>query len=332
MGIIPFRAVHSALRSEVATDAALVAAAVLFCLVSGANDGGALLALGLKLPVPRIRAALAMLTAAVVVVPVAFGAGVAETFAAGLVGFGSGEDPEDATAAVLVGVLTALAVTLTLTWRGRPTSLTLATVGGLTGAGLGAGLPVSGERVALVLALGAAAPLAGWALALGVVRLLWRVPPGGPLSRVHLVGFAVLCAAYAANDAQKMLAVLAIALGVTAGALPWWALALAGALFAAGAVYGLPRAGRTLGGQLLAVRPVHSVSSEMSASAAVLCSSALGVPVSMTQSVAGGLIGAGVVSGAGRVRWEAAMRLAMAWLLTLPGSVVIAAMGALVVE
>ncbi|WP_245679432.1 inorganic phosphate transporter [Actinomadura hibisca] len=314
---------------EAATDAALIATAVLFCLVTGANDGGAVLATGLKLPILRVVTALSVLTAAVVAIPLLFGAGVAETFAAGLVSFGDGDT---ATAAVLIGVLTALAVTLTLTYTGRPTSLTLATVGGLTGAGLGAGLPVSGGRVALVLALGMAAPLAGGLLAAWVVRGLRRLPPGGPLSRVHLAGFAVQCAAYAANDAQKMLAVLAIALGTTAGDLPLWATFLAGALFAAGALYGLPRAGRTLGGQLLAVRPVHAVTSEVSASGAVLCSSFLGVPVSMTQSVAGGLIGAGVVSGAGRVRWEAAMRLAMAWLLTLPGSVVIAAMGALVLR
>ncbi|WP_253870279.1 inorganic phosphate transporter [Actinomadura rupiterrae] len=324
LGDLPPFTARSIPLPEAATDPALLVAAALFCLVTGANDGGALLASGLKLPAPRTGPALVLLCASLIAVPLLVGTSVAATFTEHLVDFAPNSS---AHSAVLVGVVTALAVTSALTQAGRPTSLTLATVGGLTGAGLGAGLPVSFGRVGTVLSLGMAAPLVGGVLALGVVRLLRRLPTGGPLVRAHMAGFAVQCAAYAANDGQKMFAVLALGLGTSAARLPVWSFALATALFALGALYGLPRAGRTLGGQLVAVRPVQAVASEVSGSFAVLGSAALGVPVSMTQSVAGGLVGAGVASGAGRVRWQAAARLAAAWLLTLPASVALAAAG-----
>jgi inorganic phosphate transporter, PiT family len=42
--------------------------------------------------------------------------------------------------------------------------------------------------------------------------------------------------------------------------------------------------------------------------------------VSMTQSVAGGLAGAGASQGLRRVRWQFALPLIAAWLVTLPAS------------
>jgi PiT family inorganic phosphate transporter len=56
------------------------------------------------------------------------------------------------------------------------------------------------------------------------------------------------------------------------------------------------------------------------------------MPVSMTQAIAGGLIGAGVNLGGGRVRWYAAVKIVTAWLLTLPASLVLAAVAAYLVK
>jgi PiT family inorganic phosphate transporter len=284
----------------------LLTVAIVFALVTGANDGGALLTNGLKLAVPRVWALLAALTLAVVAVPAFLTTAVASTLTHRLVAFAT-------PGPVIVGVCSALTVVIALTRAGRPTSLTLALVGGLTGAGLGAGLPVSAGWVTYVLIVGLAAPLAGGLIAMPVVRMLKL----SSLRGAHLLGFAVQCLAYAANDGQKMLAVFLIMTGSHR-----WVLPLIGVLFAAGALYGLPRTGALLGGRLLSVRPVHAVAAELSSAGAVLASSLLGTPVSMTQSMAGGLIGAG---GASRIRWEAASRLVLAWLLTPPGAVALAA-------
>ncbi|WP_245642677.1 inorganic phosphate transporter [Nonomuraea candida] len=291
----------------------LVVVAGLFAIVSGVNDGGALLATGLKLPVLRPITGILVLVAMVAFVPLLTHQ-VALTFVTRLASF----DEPGGPIAMTLAVIAALAVVGTLSAKGRPTSLTLAVVGGMTGAGLGWGLPTSPGWVALVLAFGVAAPFAGGLLAWVLIRVLVATTTARGLWRWHWAGFLLQTFAYASNDAQKMLAVFMIAVGFS-GAPPAYTVAVA-ALFALGTLYGLPKAGRTLGRQLIASRPPHGVAAELAAGAAVIACAAVGMPVSMTQAIAGGLIGAGVAQGGGRVRWYATGKIVSAWMLTLPAS------------
>ncbi|MGI5274377.1 anion permease [Nonomuraea sp. CA-218870] len=301
----------------------LVVIAGLFAIVSGMNDGGALLATGLKLPSVRPVTGILAMIVVIALVPLATHE-VALTLVNRLATF---EGP-GGRAATAIAVLSALAVVTVLTWKGRPTSLTLALVGGLTGAGLGWGLPVSGPYVALVLGFGLAAPIVGGLVAWGVTALLVRVSDARQLSGWHRLGFLLQILAYAANDGQKMLAIFMIAVGFS-DAPPRYTILVA-VLFGLGAMYGLPKAGRTLSREIIAFRPLHGVAAELSAGTAVLGCSAVGMPVSMTQAVAGGLIGAGLVRGSGRVRWYAAVKIVVAWVLTLPASGLLAAAAAYV--
>ncbi|MFG1751328.1 inorganic phosphate transporter [Streptosporangium sandarakinum] len=302
----------------------LGAVACVFAVVSGANDGGALLATGLKLPSVRPAAGILALTAALVLVPLA-SQRVALTFVTRLGWFGGPGGRQ----AMTIAVLSALVVVAVLSGSGRPTSLTLAVVGGLAGAGIGWGLPVSGGAVALVLAVALAAPFVGALVAWVVARLLGLATRRG-LRRWHLAGFALQCVAYAANDGQKMLSVFMIALGVSRA--PLSVTSAAAALFAAGTLYGLPRAGRTLSREIIVSRPLHGVAAELASGAAVVGCAAAGMPVSMTQAIAGSLIGAGVSRGGGRVRWPAALRIVVAWALTLPAGGLLAGVVALAVR
>jgi inorganic phosphate transporter, PiT family len=306
-------------------DWVLLAVAVSFAVVTGVNDGGALVAAGLRVSRLRPVVSLAMLAVALAVGPMLLGTAVAATFTHRLVAFYG----ERGRYAVVVGVTVALCVVLAFSWRGLPTSLTLATVGGLTGGGAGLGMPVHPGAVAFVLGLGLLAPVlgacGGWAL----TRLSALLPPlrlgGGVVGRAHPAAFGLECLAYAANDGQKMIAVLALA-GGTAGpvtARPGQVVLLA-ALFAGGVAVGLPRLARSVGGGIFPVRPLHAVAAEVSAAAAVLGSAAVGAPVSMTQSLVGGIVGTGLDGGAGRVRWREVSRLGVAWVLTLPASVLLA--------
>lgn len=291
----------------------LIVVAGLFAVVSGVNDGGALLATGLKLPVVRPVTGIAVLTVLVAVVPLMTHQ-VALTFVTRL---GSFEGP-GGRIAVTIAVVSALAVVWVLSAKGRPTSLTLAVVGGLTGAGLGWELQISAHWVVLVLAFGLAAPFAGGLLAWPIIRMLVTTTTARGLRGWHWAGFLLQTFAYAANDGQKMLAVFMIALGFTGAPLEY-TVAVA-VLFAFGAMYGLPRAGRTLSREIIVSRPPHGVAAELAAGVAVIGCAAVGMPVSMTQAIAGGLVGAGVAQGGGRVRWYAAVKIVIAWLLTLPAS------------
>lgn len=306
---------------------ALLAAALSFALVSGINDGGPLVAMGLKVPSMRPLTAVAWLAAALIVGPLLLGTRVATTLASHLVPFHG----EAGRIAMLGAILAAVGVVSILARLGLPTSLTLATIGGFVGAGLGLGLPVGWGTLFVILGFAAMAPcigaIAGRLLAGIVGNLPSRRSARSRLGRLHYVGFGLEATAYAANDGQRMLAVLAIALGVGGQVhARLWQLAALAAIFGVGAIIGIPRYSRTFGDDLLAARPPHGVVAELATAGVAFAGVGLGTPLSMTQTISGGLIGAGVSEGVRRVRWERASRLVLAWVLTLPAAIALAAL------
>jgi PiT family inorganic phosphate transporter len=300
---------------------------VVFVVLTGANDGGALLAMGAKLPGRGTWQNALILVLFVSIAPALMTTVVAQTFVTRLVPL----DDSGGARMMMIGVSAAMAVVAVLTASGLPTSLTLAVIGGLVGASAGSDRDVDLHVVAWVLAAGFAAPLLGAALGAALVRLLARwAPKTAAATRtvgiVHLVAFHIQCLAYALNDGQKMLAVAAVAAGVTVGHTAAWQLALPiGVGYLAGLVLGLPKLVQSLNHSVFQVRPEHAVSAEMAAGSAVLGAAALGAPVSMTQALTGGIVGAGAgINGLGRIRWRAALRLGCAWLLTLPTAALLA--------
>lgn len=298
-----------------------------FVFVCGANDGGALLWLALRHRAVPALVVLGMLTAAIVVGPEWFGLAVARTFTDRLV---TGGDTRT-TQVMLGGALVAVAVVLVLTWRGIPTSITLAVLGGLAGMGTGLGVPPAWSTLGEVLAVGIAAPFVGVGLGCGLGLLARRLPATSAMPTVvrmtHLAAFGGQCLAYAANDGQKMFAVTGVALAVAHGSgvtddlrVPIVLSLAIAVVFAAGAAFSLRRVfgGATAG--LLVARPWQVVSAEFASAAAVLGSAGVGIPVSMTQAVTGGLVGASASQGARRVRWQYTVPVMAAWLVTLPGS------------
>lgn len=291
----------------------LLGLAAIFAVINGANDGGAMVASTLRVPGQRPITTIAALSVALVAVPLLFGTGVADTLTSGLV-----QAPDDGQAQLIaVGVIAAIGVVAILTRLGLPTSLTLAVVGGIVGAGIGRGLPVVAGGVIEVLLVGVAAPVVGAVLA----RLLGQLSSavlaaadGRGLAALGWMSLAVQAIAYAANDGQKMLAVLMVtAVGLTAPAVIGLAV-----LFAMGIVVGAPSAAGTLGRGLAGGGPHEEVAAQLGGSVAVLTSATLGAPVSMTQAVSGGLIGSGLGRGLRQIRWRRAGQLAVAWVLTLP--------------
>lgn len=311
----------------------MAVAAGAFAALNGANDGASLTSLGLTVRGLSPVTALTALGVAVAAVPLVFGTAVASTLTARLVVF----DGTAGRRTLLAAIVAAVVVTLALSVRGLPTSITLALIGGIGGAGVGAGLAVAWKAIALVLLAAAAAPAAGGLVALGAARLARWLPSRSGVHlrvrRAHAVAFGALCLAYGANDGQKILAVFALVIGVSGGRVEADPLALAvgGALFVAGGVLGLRRYARTIGGGVIPARPEQAVLTEASAATVVLAMAAVGAPVSMTQSVAGGLVGAAWTTGRRRVRWRMVLRIAFAWVLTLPAAFVLAAIAAFAV-
>lgn len=310
--------------------AALVVVACLFAVFTGANDGGSVLSTSLKATSLRPMTATVMLAVSLVLMPVVFGTQVATTLAERLVTF---DGPHGRTT-LIIAVSGATAVVAVLSRWGLPTSLTLALIGSILGAGLGAGFAVAWSWVTAVLVLAVVAPVAGL-LGARVVARLWAAPTaragvGRRVRRLHRVGFTLLACAYGANDGQKILAVLVLATsagGVGADGVPARVpvLLAASALFAVGTLIGVRRYATRMGSAVLPATPVHGVTAQLSAAVAVTGSAAAGMPVSMTQVVAGALVGSALANSSRSVRWNAALGVVAAWVVTVPAAAAVTA-------
>jgi PiT family inorganic phosphate transporter len=304
---------------------ALLVAACALALVYGSNAGATIAATSLRVHGARPWLAVVVLGLAIAVAPVVLGTAVATTVAHELVP--SGGDPAADRAVFLAGVLAALVVTGALSRWGQPTSLTLALIAGIAGGGLGAGQAVEWAAIGRVLALVALAPFLGVAFAALLTRgsRRWHVSPGG-VRRWHLGSYAALCLAFGANDAQKLLAVVAVAVAPGSARVDavWWQLVLCAGLFAVGTAVGLGRLERTVNRGILAVRGLDSVITQTTTAMVMLASSGAGSPVGMAQTLSGSLVGAGLARGRGKIRWEYAARVALAWVLTVPAAVAVA--------
>jgi PiT family inorganic phosphate transporter len=305
----------------------LLASASAFALVSGANDGATLVAMGTRTRTIRPAFGIAIMMVMIAVGPLLVGTAVATTLAHRLVSFGGVEGR----VALLAAVVTALVVVFALTRRGTPTSLTLALTGGIVGAGIGARLPVQWPVVGKVLVIGLATPLlsvpAGWL----VYRAL-RGPLGRMIARrfirvTQFVGFILQCLAYSANDAQKMVAIVAIATEarlnpVVATVDGQLAIAL---LFGVGILLTVRVMAGRVGEGVMYIRTPHFIATSIGSSVVVLATSVLGVPVSSTQAATGAAVGSGVATSPFSIRWNEVSRIGLAWVVTLPLSIVLAA-------
>lgn len=309
----------------------MLAAAVAFALVNGANTGATLLAASITLDSIGHVAGLVLLGIGVAVGPLVVGTGVAARFAEDLVPWhGAGSE-----VGMLTAVLITLIVVLGLTRWGIPTGLTLAFVGALAGFGAASGAGVSWHSVGIVLGMMALAPVLGGVIAAVFIAFLARRLRARHVNRtlggIHLVSFSALALGYGASDGQKMLAIAAVGLGLThSGRVesPVLLMLVLGVLFAVGSAAGYRSMSRRVGQGVLPVRPVYAVTSEVSTAAALLGSASIGTPVGVAQTLTGSLVGAGASQGLGRVRWQQVSTIVTAWVVTLPLSFGIAAASA----
>lgn len=288
--------------------------ALVFCLLGGRNDGSPLVAIRLKASRRVTAAPFLMLAAAVAVLPAA-NSRVGETIVAMFSSEGSGGQRPLLLATVLVA---ASATLLVLNGGGVPTSITLALVGASSGAGSAGGHP-QWHLVLRVLGIAILSPLVAFAISRTIYLLFHSRTPQSSTTMVFL-GFLLACIAYGSNDGQKMVALFGTAMGVDLGAATHSAAitAIVTAAFLIGVLTGMPKGAAALQRGTIVPDSRQIWVTLWAASVAVLVSSALGSPVSMTQSISGALIGTCQTNDWRKVRWGEARRILIAWAATLP--------------
>jgi PiT family inorganic phosphate transporter len=312
--------------------AAPLAAAGLFGLVSGFNDGGNLMAsfTSGRLISPRVAAALLLFSVAG---PVVVGTAVAQTMGTNVIDLRSQGELDY----VLI-TLASVSVVL-LSWRiGVPTSMTLALVGAMLGwvAASGQLALIHWRGVARILLGMPISVLGGGLLALvlyfGVRRFLGGRSHASilELARFQFATAGIQAFAYGANDMEKTVGLIAVGMSfpnhgqavVFSGPAP-----IIGAfiLFFLGAIFGGARVARRIGSGVLKVRPMQALAQQLASGGVVSVLAIAGAPVSMTQTIDGGLVGVGAAQRASSIRWGIVREMVGSWLLTLPLAVLVAA-------
>jgi PiT family inorganic phosphate transporter len=107
---------------------------------------------------------------------------------------------------------------------------------------------------------------------------------------------------------------------------PWWVITLSAGAIALGTASGGWRLIETLGGKFFKIRPVHAFGSQLTSAGVILGAALMGGPVSTTQVVSSSIMGAGSADRVSKVRWTVARDIAVAWVLTIPVSALLAAL------
>jgi PiT family inorganic phosphate transporter len=242
---------------------------------------------------------------------------------------------------VFAGLIGAITWNLITWYFGLPSSSSHALIGGVVGAAFadaGADAVLGDGVLSKVLIPAVVAPVLAFVVGgIAIVvcyRLVGRLRPG-PVTRGYRLGQVVsgglLALAHGTNDAQKTMGVITLAL-IANGNLPadadppTWVIVSAATAIALGTYSGGWRIIRTMGTRIIKMDPAQGFSAQGAGAAVILASTHYGFPLSTTQVISGGVMGAGAGKRLSAVRWGVAGNIVTAWLLTLPAAAGIGAL------
>jgi inorganic phosphate transporter, PiT family len=240
---------------------------------------------------------------------------------------------------VLAAVLGAITWNLITWWRGLPSSSSHALIGGLIGAALAqsgvGGVEWHGVVHKVVIPAIWAPTIAFGAAFAALLAIYWafqRLTPGlanrsfrfGQLFSGTWVAFT-----HGANDAQKTMGVIALALfahgSISSFYIPDWVKVSAGVAIGLGTYVGGWRIMRTLGQRVFQIDPPAGFAAQLVSGFVIYGSTRLGYPLSTTHVVSGAVMGSGATRRLSAVRWGVAGNIVVAWVLTLPAAALVAA-------
>ena len=266
---------------------------------------------------------------------------VFKTHVAGTIAKGIVEPHVLSIGVVFAGLIGAITWNLVTYYLGLPSSSSHALVGGMVGAAVAksgfASVVSSGlSKIAVFIVL---APLIGLALAFIVMVIVLRLASRSTnvdrlnrrFRRLQLISAGAYSLGHGGNDAQKTMGIILALLIAThklpaTSDVPLWVVLGAHSAIALGTLTGGWRVVHTLGARITKLQPAGGVSAESAAAATLFFVSAHGIPVSTTHTITGAIVGVGSIHRLSAVRWGVAGRVVWAWILTIPGAAVVAAL------
>ena len=216
---------------------------------------------------------------------------------------------------------------------GLPTSSSHALIGGLVGSSVAHGgwavVQLKGLRA--ILEAMVLSPLfgfgMGFAIMVAVSWIFFRVQRGVAtkvFSRLQLLSASFMAFSHGANDAQKVMGIITLALvasgQLTSSEVPNWVIVACALAMGLGTTVGGWRIIRTLGMKMVKLEPVHGFAAETGAATVLLFTAHFGLPVSTTHTITSSILGVGSTKRLSAVRWGLTHKIISAWIFTLPGA------------
>jgi PiT family inorganic phosphate transporter len=263
---------------------------------------------------------------------------------------------------ILAGIIAAIIWNL-LTWYfGIPSSSSHTLIGGFAGAAVahtGTFTVVSQEVILKTAAFIFLSPIIGMIMSyLITLIILWscrRVNPHHAnkwFRRGQIISSGALSLGHGGSDSQKVVGIISAAmlvyihslnasglpipnwvhvtetvdaLGKTHLHVPSWIPISCYTAISLGTMMGGWRIVKTMGSKITKVTPVEGVAAETAGAITLFgVSQGLGIPVSTTHTISGAIMGVGMTKRLSAVRWGVATNLLVAWILTIPVSMLIA--------
>jgi len=240
---------------------------------------------------------------------------------------------------ILCALLAAIIWNLITWYYGIPSSSSHALIGGLIGAGIArAGFSVVHTRGVMekVIVPMITSPIIGFIFGLlCMIVILWLFRRANPNSvnkyfrRLQLLSSGIMALSHGTNDAQKTMGIITMALvsyhSLDTFKVPIWVIGACALTMGAGTMGGGWRIIRTMGSKMIKLKPVHGFAAETSAAAVILSASHFGIPVSTTHIISTAIMGVGSSKGVHALKWGIVGSIVMAWVLTIPTCMIIAA-------
>jgi PiT family inorganic phosphate transporter len=132
------------------------------------------------------------------------------------------------------------------------------------------------------------------------------------------------------NDAQKAMGIITMALiangYLTTNDIPHWVQFACAAAMGLGTSVGGWRIIKTVGGNIMKIRPVNGVAADITGAMIIFGATYIHLPVSTTHVISSSILGVGASHRLKGVKWGTAQRMLITWVITLPISATVAAL------
>ncbi len=258
---------------------------------------------------------------------------------------------------ILAGIIAAILWNLLTWYLGIPSSSSHTLVGGFAGAAIAhAGFSVvHADKIIKIASFIFIAPILGMFMSYVLsIMFLWMFRNMNPFKLEkffkwgQLLSSAGFSLGHGGNDAQKVMGIISAALIVYFGGqhfdqipqwaqitynakggiqqIPLWVVLGCHAAIGLGTLSGGWRIVKTMGSKITKLTPFEGVAAEGAGAIMLFGTEAFGIPVSTTHTITGAIMGVGITKRITAVKWGVTINLLYAWILTIPVSMLLAAL------